>query len=461
MVIKNICCIGAGYVGGPTMAVIADQCQHINVTVVDTNPERISAWNSPKLPIYEPGLDAIVLRRRFKNLWFSTEIDNAIACADCVFISVNTPTKLTGLGANRASDLRFVEASARRIAASAKGHTLVVEKSTLPVKSAETISSILGVLGKNKTFEVLSNPEFLAEGTAINDLLHPDRVLIGGKSQTACVALAEVYKHWVPVDRILVTNLWSAEMTKLASNAFLAQRVSSINAISAFCEESGADIDEVANAIGKDSRIGSKFLQAGPGFGGSCFKKDILNLAYLCEYYGLTEVAEYWGQVVKINEWQKHRISRLILKKLFNNIAGKKISILGFSFKKNTNDVRETPALEICKDLVVEGAELHIYDPQVSRLAIEKCLRDGGLIEMQKVNVAEDLESSLLDSDAAVIITDWEVFKNVDWVCIGGTMRRPAWVFDTRNCLSRESVVQGGLNYWGLGKPESVVSKTV
>ena len=373
--IKRICCIGAGYVGGPSMAVIADKCPHFKVTVLDINSQRIKDWNDKSLsnlPVYEPGLDEIIKRCRGVNLFFSTKIKEEIALSDMIFLSVNTPTKTKGIGAGQASDLKWIEASARQVATYAKGETIVVEKSTLPVRTAETIKQILEAHSnnnsnqENKKFFILSNPEFLAEGTAINDLERPDRVLIGGEDESAINELAKIYENWVDPKKILITNLWSSELSKLTANAFLEQRISSINSISGLCEKTGADINEVAKAIGLDKRIGSDFLKAGPGFGGSCFKKDILNLIYLCNYYGLKEVAEYWEGVIKINEWQQSRITEIILRKLFGTISGKQIGILGFSFKSNTNDTRESPAIRICNDLIKEGAKLRIYDPKVS-----------------------------------------------------------------------------------------------
>ena len=364
--IKSICCIGAGYVGGPTMAVIADRCPAVQVTVVDLNADRIAAWNDPdlsQLPVYEPELDAVVGRARGRNLHFSTAVEEAIAAADLVFISVNTPTKAKGLGAGQASDLKWVEASARTVARAAQGHTIVVEKSTLPVRTAAVIQEILEAAegrGEQKTFSMLSNPEFLAEGTAIPDLEAPDRVLIGGQDPEAIEALAAIYRQWVPAERILTTNLWSSELSKLTANAFLAQRISSINGIAALCEATGADVREVARAIGSDSRIGSKFLQAGPGFGGSCFQKDILNLVYLCGHYGLHEVATYWQSVVALNTWQQHRIARLVVNSLFGTLSGKRLAVLGFAFKADTNDTRESPAIRICRDLLEEGAQLGV-----------------------------------------------------------------------------------------------------
>ena len=380
--IKNICCIGAGYVGGPTMTVIADKCPQIEVNVVDINKDRINAWNDPnteEIPIFEPGLSEIVKRCRGVNLHFSTNIKKQIAAADMIFISVNTPTKTKGTGAGKASDLKWVEVCARQVASYSVGHTIVVEKSTLPVRTAEVIKSILQSSLKSennsKTFDVLSNPEFLAEGSAVEDLINPDRVLIGGENELAIDSLSEIYLNWVPRNKILRTNIWSSELAKLTANAFLAQRISSINSISALCEETGADVREVARAIGSDRRIGSKFLSSGPGFGGSCFKKDILNLVYLSEFFGLPEVANFWEGVVKLNNWHQHRISRLVVKKLFGTVSGKKISILGFAFKANTNDTRESAAIKICIDLLEEGAILSIHDPKVDSEQISKDLK--------------------------------------------------------------------------------------
>ncbi len=383
-IVRNICCIGAGYVGGPTMAVIADRCPSVKVTVVDINASRINAWNDSdvsKLPVYEPGLDEVIKRSRGRNLSFSVDVEGAIASADMVFISVNTPTKTKGLGAGEASDLRWVEVCARQVASFSKGHTIVVEKSTLPVRTAQVIKTILEAAQSSLqdkdnpcTFNVLSNPEFLAEGTAIKDLEEPDRVLIGGDDKGAIEALVEIYKNWVPDHKILRTNIWSSELAKLTANAFLAQRISSINSIGALCEATGANIREVARAIGTDTRIGSKFLQAGPGFGGSCFKKDILNLVYLARYFGLPEVAKFWEGVVQLNTWQQKRISSLIVKKLFGTLSGKKIAVLGFAFKANTNDTRESSAIQIVKDLIEEGAEISIHDPKVDPCQIEKDL---------------------------------------------------------------------------------------
>ncbi len=468
--IKNICCIGAGYVGGPTMTVMASKCPHLNFNVVDINEERIASWNNKnlsELPIFEPGLKDLVNKTRNKNLFFSTNIKEAIELADIIFISVNTPTKTKGLGAGKSSDLKWVEASAREVARYSKGYTIVVEKSTLPVRTAEVIQKILYSAEKDsgkekKSFSVLSNPEFLAEGTAIKDLEYPDRVLIGGENEGAMLALSQIYKAWVAEDKILFTNIWSSELAKLTSNAFLAQRISSINSISAICEVTGADVREVSRAIGKDSRIGSKFLDSGPGFGGSCFKKDILNLVYLAEYYGLVEVAQFWESVVYFNNWHQRRISQIVVKKMFGTISQKKIIILGFAFKANTNDTRESAAINICKDLIDEGAHLIIYDPKVSSNQIEKDLEICPSKELDEENknhfnkrVGQWSFSTNLDifenAHAVLILTEWEEFKNINWVKLAKKMVLPAWVFDARSIIDPEEVKKAGLNFWRLG----------
>ena len=452
--------MGAGYVGGPTMAVIADHCPEIQVTVVDLNADRISAWNDSdltRLPVYEPGLDAVVARARGRNLHFTTEVDAAIASADMVFLSVNTPTKTRGVGAGQASDLRWIEACTRQVAKAAQGHTIIVEKSTLPVRTAETVETILTATEQGdeinpKTFSVLSNPEFLAEGTAIADLQSPDRVLIGGQDPNALDALADVYKHWVPNDRILRTNLWSSELSKLTANAFLAQRVSSINSIAALCEATGADVKEVARAIGADSRIGSRFLKSGPGFGGSCFQKDILNLVYLCRHYGLVEVAEYWEQVVSLNNWQQQRIAKLVVHRLFNTVAGKRIALLGFAFKADTNDTRESPAINIAKDLLEEGAHLSIYDPKVSAQQIQSDLGMPPAEGEASWQQATDAVYACQGADAALILTEWNQFKCLDWQAIAAVMRRPAWLFDTRATADTQAALAAGLHVWTVGE---------
>ena len=468
--VRNICCIGAGYVGGPTMAVIADKCPQINVEVVDLDVERIDRWNDTnleKLPIFEPGLAEIVERCRGKNLNFSNLIHEKIKNADIVFISVNTPTKKKGLGAGKASDLKWVEACARQVADFAEGHTIVVEKSTLPVRTAEVIDEILQVSMKsnnsNKTFDVLSNPEFLSEGSAINDLLNPDRVLIGGRDEKAIDCLSEIYTHWVNPNKILRTNIWSSELAKLTANAFLAQRVSSINSISALCEATGADVREVARAIGSDKRIGDKFLSSGPGFGGSCFKKDILNLVYLSEYFGLPEVADFWEGVVKLNSWHQHRISKLVVKKLFGTVSGKTISILGFAFKANTNDTRESAAIQICKDLIEEGATLSIHDPKVNTAQIYRELliysKNQSLDSYDSNSKfkngtwakCNDIYDSIKGSDAVLILTEWEDYKKIDWERVSKIMRKPSWIFDTRSLLNPQDILTRNLLYWRIG----------
>jgi len=467
--IKNICCIGAGYVGGPTMAVIAKYCPDIQVTVTDHNKERIAEWNSKdlsKLPIYEPGLDDIVDKYRGTNLHFSSEVEKNISIADMIFISVNTPTKLKGIGAGKASDIKWVEACARQVAKHAKNHTIIVEKSTLPVRTAEVIKKILesatsSLQNKNSSisFDVLSNPEFLSEGSAIKDLEAPDRVLIGGENNEAIKSLSEIYENWVPNEKILYTSIWSSELAKLTANAFLAQRISSINSIGALCEATGADVREVARAIGTDSRIGAKFLDAGPGFGGSCFKKDILNLVYLASYFGLDEVANFWESVVKLNYWHQNRISRLIVEKLFGTLSDKRIAILGFAFKANTNDTRESAAIKICQDLLEEGAILNIYDPKVFTKQI---LKDLNLIdppqsatnELNKFNrcfIKDNIYETFQDADAILILTEWSEFSNINWKSAYKIMRKPCWVFDSRSIVNPEKVLAANLKLWRIG----------
>ena len=457
--VKKICCIGAGYVGGPTMAVIADNCPSIEVTVVDINEDRIKKWNDKNLenlPVYEPGLAEIVKRCRNKNLFFSIDIKKNIQTADMIFLSVNTPIKKSGLGKGQASDLKYIESSTREIAKYACGETIIVEKSTLPVRTAETIKSILKSnqrLDKSQKFSVLSNPEFLAEGTAINDLKNPDRVLIGGEDPNAILALEEIYLNWVEENKIIKTNLWSSELSKLVANAFLAQRISSINSISAICEITGADINEVSCAIGMDTRIGAKFLSSGPGYGGSCFKKDILNLVYLSKFYGLNEVASYWQKVVDLNYWQQHRISKIIVNKLFNNLTSKKIGILGFSFKANTNDTRESPAIQICKDLIEEGADLIIYDPKVKELQIENDLgpKQGEKNKEGSWSCSNLVMDVAKDADAIVIATEWKEFKSLDWSQMSKLMRSPKWLFDTRGITNYCDFRGCNINYWKIG----------
>ena len=460
--VRNICCIGAGYVGGPTMAVFADECPDINVTVVDINPEKISLWNSNDLndlPIFEPGLDKVILRCRNINLFFSTDVEANIANADMIFISVNTPTKTRGVGAGKALDLKWVESCARQIAKFASGHTIVVEKSTLPVRTAEVMKTILNSSNdhsKSKTFSVLSNPEFLAEGCAINDLKNPDRVLIGGEDELAINELANIYLNWVPSSKILRTNIWSSELSKLTANAFLAQRISSINSISALCEKCGANIEEVVDAIGSDTRIGNQFLNSGPGFGGSCFQKDILNLIYIASNYGLDDVANYWQEVLNLNNWQKERISKLIVQNLFGTVTGKRIAILGFAFKANTNDTRESPAIQVCENLLEEGANLAIYDPKVSLESIELAL---GVKETSRDNFSElsswvkcnsDVEACI-GADAIVVLTNWEQFTNISLNKLYEKMRKPAWLFDTRACIDIDTAKKIGFNTWRIG----------
>ncbi len=463
MEIKNICCIGAGYVGGPTMAVIAKQCPDLKVTVVDVNQDRIDAWNDDdldNLPIYEPGLAEVVKEARGRNLFFSTDIDKAIVESEMIFIAVNTPTKTYGEGKGQAADLKYVELCARQIAKVAKTDKIVVEKSTLPVRTAEAIQSILDLTGNGVNFEVLSNPEFLAEGTAIQDLFKSDRVLIGGQQtkngKEAINKLVEIYANWIPKEKIYTTNVWSSELSKLVANAFLAQRISSINSISALCEATGADVDEVANAIGMDSRIGSKFLKSSVGFGGSCFQKDILNLVYIAKSLGLDEVSEYWNQVIKINDYQKERFAKNIMKSLFGTVSDKKITLLGWAFKKNTNDTRESAAIYIADLLIENGAEICVYDPKVSQ---QRMLADLDYLNSRSsqennraLTCVEDPYEACKDSHAIAIITEWDEFKSFDWESIYKSVVKPAKVFDGRNILDGEQLKDLGFDVYSIGK---------
>jgi len=460
--ITNICCIGAGYVGGPTMAIIAQKCPHIKVTVVDLNEKRIAAWNDPdveNIPIYEPGLSDVVAEARGRNLFFSTEVDKAIDQADMIFISVNTPTKTYGVGKGMAADLKYIELCARQIARVAKNDKIVVEKSTLPVRTASAIKNILDNTGNGVNFQILSNPEFLAEGTAVEDLFAPDRVLIGGDSksegQKAIQLLVDVYANWVPKDKILTTNVWSSELSKLTANAFLAQRVSSINALSELCEKTGADVNEVARAIGMDSRIGPKFLKSSVGFGGSCFQKDILNLVYIAKSYGLNEVADYWEQVIIMNDHQKRRFAKNIIKTLYNTVSGKKIAFLGWAFKKDTNDTRESAAIYVADDLLYEQANISVFDPKVSTEQIQSDLNylqsRSEEENLNGVHVHDNPYEACKDAHAIAILTEWDEFKSYDWQKIYDAMLKPAFVFDGRNLLDKAALEKIGFVYQAIG----------
>lgn len=462
MKITNICCIGAGYVGGPTMAVIAQKCPHIKVTVVDLNIDRIEKWNDTNvdnIPVYEPGLCEIVAHSRGKNLFFSTQVDKAIDEAQVIFISVNTPTKTYGSGKGMAADLKYIELCARQIARVSKDDKIVVEKSTLPVRTAEAIKNILDNTGNGVQFQILSNPEFLAEGTAIQDLLNPDRVLIGGdttkEGQEAIQSLVAIYAHWVPKEKILTTNVWSSELSKLTANAFLAQRVSSINAMSELCEKTGANISEVAKAIGMDSRIGSKFLKSSVGFGGSCFQKDILNLVYISKSFGLNEVADYWEQVIIMNDHQKRRFSKNIVNTLFNTIADKKIAFLGWAFKKDTNDTRESAAIYVADDLINEQAKIAVYDPKVQ---YKQIICDLDYLETRnseqnknQITSYENAYQACENAHAIAILTEWDEFKTYDWKKIYDSMLKPAFIFDGRNLLDGEKLRAIGFQYQQIG----------
>ncbi|PKN17126.1 MAG: nucleotide sugar dehydrogenase [Deltaproteobacteria bacterium HGW-Deltaproteobacteria-6] len=449
---KKILCIGAGYVGAPSMAMIACKCPDYKITVVDINHQRIDAWNSSQLPVYEPGLDEIVRKTRGKNLFFTKDIEHQIKENDIIFVSVNTPTKTFGTGAGMAADLQYWEKTARLILENSQSSKIVIEKSTLPVKTALAMERILAS-GKGKiTFEVLSNPEFMAEGTAIGDLENPDRVLIGSRETRtglkARAELVEIYARWISPERIITSNIWSSELSKLVANAFLAQRVSSINSISALCEKADADISEVARAVGMDSRIGGKFLKAGIGFGGSCFKKDILNLVYLCSYYGLPEVAAYWESVVKINEYQQERFIQTILNAMFNTLAGKKICILGFAFKADTGDTRESPAINIACKLLAEHAEVVISDPKaLTNAAIDMAQVDG------KISYIEDPYRAAAGCHALAIMTDWDLYRKLDYRKIYKSMIKPAFIFDGRNIIDQQKCFEIGFNVFPIGKP--------
>ena len=462
MKIKTICCIGAGYVGGPTMAVIAQKCPNIKVTVVDINEARIKAWNDSdlsKLPVFEPGLDKIVEEARNRNLFFSTDVETAIDQADMIFISVNTPTKTYGKGKGMAADLKYIELCARQIAKVAKQDKIVVEKSTLPVRTASAIKNILDHTGNGVKFQILSNPEFLAEGTAIQDLLNPDRVLIGGDSseegQQAIQALVEVYAQWVPKEKILTTNVWSSELSKLTANAFLAQRVSSINAMSVVCEKTGADVNEVSKAIGMDSRIGPKFLKASVGFGGSCFQKDILNLVYIAKSYGLNEVADYWEQVILMNDYQKNRFSDHIVSTLYNTVSGKKIAFLGWAFKKDTNDTRESAAIKVADNLLNEQAEVNVYDPKVTE---EQMYTDIDYLNSRSpeenralLKAHKNPYEACNGAHAIAVLTEWDEFKTYDWQKLYNNMQKPAFVFDGRGILDTEALKDIGFVCYKIG----------
>jgi len=448
---KNILCIGAGYVGGPTMAMIAYKCPQYKVTLVDINSQRIEAWNSDQLPIFEPGLDSIVKTCKGKNLFFSTNIESEIKKNDIIFVAVNTPTKDYGVGAGMAADLQYFEKTARQIVACAETSKIIIEKSTLPVKSAQVLERILEASDSNVQFDVLSNPEFLAEGTAMNDLENPDRVLIGSRETEAGIRarneLVEIYANWVPKDRIITSNIWSSELSKLIANAFLAQRVSSINAVSALCEVTRADVTEVANAVGMDSRIGSKFLQASVGFGGSCFKKDILNLVYICRSYGLNEPADYWEQVIKINQYQQDRFVFSMIRSMFNTLAGRKICLFGAAFKANTDDTRESPAISIAKRLVEEKAHVVVTDPRALN-NFEKNLID------YPIEYEDDPYIAANAAHAIGIITEWDIYKSLDYEKIYRSMVKPAFIFDGRNIIDRQHLFKIGFNVFAIGKPE-------
>jgi len=459
----RVCCIGAGYVGGPTMAIIAANCPHVRVAVVDISQRQIDRWNSDSLPIYEPGLDDIVKSVRGKNLFFSTNIDEEIDAAEIIFVCVNTPTKLFGIGAGSASNLTNLEKAARNIARVSKTPKIIVEKSTVPVQTADAIQRVLGACKKGVSFDILSNPEFLAEGTAVRDLQAPSRVLIGSKQSPqglkAAAKLSGIYAHWVPAEKIITTNLWSSELSKLVANAFLAQRISSINAISALCERTNADVDEVANAIGTDPRIGPNFLRASVGFGGSCFQKDILNLVYLCRSFNLNEVADYWHGVVKMNDYQKNRFATNIVRSMFNTVTGKHIAMLGFAFKKNTGDTRETAAAYVAKKLLNERANIIVCDPQVTEEEMFRELKytvgldEETLPDLKKlIRLTNDPYEATKGAHALAVMTEWDCFKTLDYSKIYTDMVKPAFVFDGRNILDHDGLREVGFEVHAIGK---------
>ena len=451
----TLLCIGAGHVGGPTMAVIAQKCPEHRVVVADINAEKITAWQSDRLPIYEPGLQEMVFSCRDKNLFFSSEVERHIAEADIIFVSVNTPMKTFGQGAGKAADLQYWEKTARQILQHSHTPKIVVEKSTLPVRTAEAMERILHSQDRSPQFDVVSNPEFLSEGTAIRDMENPDRVLIGARDtpsgRKAKQAIVDLYAHWVPRERILTTSLWSSELSKLVANAFLAQRISSINSISALCEKTEADIQEIALAIGMDTRIGPRFLNASVGFGGSCFKKDILNLVYLCEYYHLSEVAEYWEQVVRMNEYQQARFLSRILSSLFNTVAGKRIALFGAAFKANTSDTRESPALQVCRALLEERADVVVTDPH----ALDNVRVDLGE-DARRVTMEPDPYRAAMNAHAIALLTEWTLFSELDYEAIYHSMAKPAFFFDGRNILDHRKLFQIGFNVHAIGKPSLI-----
>jgi UDPglucose 6-dehydrogenase len=447
------------------MAIIALKCPEIEVHVYDLSKERIAAWNSDQLPIFEPGLDDVVRQTRGKNLFFTTD-DNVIKTADVIFISVNTPTKVYGVGKDRAADLKYIESCSRRIGELVtEGHKIIIEKSTVPVRCSVAVRRILASYSStsNATFSILSNPEFLAEGTAVKDLLAPDRVLIGGEQDAAGLAaietVAKIYNHWVPTERIIKTNLWSSELTKLAANALLAQRISSINAISAVCEATGADVDEVSRAVGSDSRLGPKFLKASVGFGGSCFQKDILNLVYLCESLNLPEVAEYWIGVIKINDYQRRRFTENMIRTMFDTVSGKKFAIFGFAFKKDTGDTRESSAIAVCAKLLEEEAHLHIYDPKVPAemifMELEHYISEERVrSKLRKlVTICHSAAEAATNAHAIAILTEWDEFASLDYAPLYNKMVKPAFLFDGRLILNHQELRRIGFDVYCIGKP--------
>ena len=421
----------------------------LRVTVIDRDEQRIRRWNSAHLPIREPDLNSIVRvtrdglearpvpageaqippendafsQARPANLFFTTACTESIAKADMIFIAVNTPTKTFGTGAGHATDMTAFECVIQDIAKHARPDVILVEKSTVPCRTAKMVQDILDDVRPGSRMQILSNPEFLSEGTAVKDLMKLDRVLIGSpatsEGRRAAVALTTLYASWVPRSKISGTHVFSSELSKLVANAMLAQRISSINSIGAICEKTGADVQEIATSIGLDRRVGPQFLKAGLGFGGSCFRKDIGSLVYLAKTLGLDEVADYWHSVLIINQSQRTRFTRKVISRLNGTLRGKKITILGFAFKKDTGDARESVAIDIIRILLEERpAEIAIFDPGCSHEDIQREL-DIMTSTMQsdvahwkdRITISTGPYEACLESNAICIVTDWDLFK--------------------------------------------------
>ncbi|KAF7860368.1 hypothetical protein EAF04_008495 [Stromatinia cepivora] len=438
----NICFVGAGYVGGPTAAILALQNPRIKFTVIDKDSLKIKQWNSKHLPIHEPGLPEIIricrdgsrafslsndsskdvesfsgglaernhhvhIPARSPNLFFSDNIEMSLREADLIMIAVNTPTKTYGIGAGKATDMMAVISAVQDIGKYAKAGTIIVEKSTVPGRTGEFIKNTLAIHRPHTNFPILSSPEFLSAGTAIRDLLYPDRILIGSSpsrtSNPAANSLASLY-HWLPSSKIVHTSTSSSELAKLVSNAMLAQRISSINSISAICESIDANADEVATAVGMDSRIGCKYLKAGIGFGGSCFGKDIRSLVFLAEELGLDEVVAYWGSVLAVNEWQRRRWVEGIVKALGGGLGRKRLVVLGYAFKRGTGDVRESLAGEVVRMLGEERPGcIVVWDDGCESEVLKEELRG-----VEGARVEEDLYVACEGADAVLVCRELE-----------------------------------------------------